>query len=679
MLEARGIRYSYRLGPERQTIVHDVSISVGDGEMVAIQGPSGSGKSTLLYLLGGLLKPDAGTVEIDGTEITRLPEDSLARFRNQNLGFVFQQFHLLPRASVLENILLPARYPAESAEPGPQDFARAKELAELVGLGHRLEHFPNQLSGGQQQRVAIARALMKNPRLILADEPTGNLDSKSAEQILGLLKDLNAKGHSIVIITHDSQVAARCERTVHIHDGRVLIPEGGEAAELAPKPPPAARAAASPSPIPRAAWGALLGLSWRQLPLAWDNLRRNRLRSFLTMLGIIIGIAAVLSMITLGNYAKEKILDSYATLGVNTMRFYGYRNWDLKATDIVPGVFTAFNLEKDINPLPKLFPAIRRLTPVFTTYEAKVSFGGRATEPNDGQLVGMNSQGLNITGRELLVGRGFSPYQVELGSSVCIIGYAVAEKLLQNTNPLGQVINVTFNKNRFACRVIGVLKSVSSNSSGRERTNGQVIIPSTLFPRVVKERWYARLDEVLIQTKPGTDLEKTGTGIQRFFEMKFGRSGRFRADADSVLVAQMNRFLTIFTLLLAAIALLSLAVGGIGIANMMLVSVNERFREIGLRKALGASPASIRAQLLTESILLCVVGGLLGIGLGFIGYQAILYAASRVIPNFQFAWVLNPTGLIVSAVAILTVGVLSGLFPALKAEKLQVIEALRSE
>ena len=671
MLEARNLKYSYRAGPERQPILHGVSLRVATGEMVAIQGPSGSGKSTLLYLLGGLLKADSGSVQILGTEITTLPEDSLARFRNENLGFVFQQFHLLPRATVLDNILLPTMYPAETAEVSAADRARARELAEIVGLGHRLDHLPNQLSGGQQQRVAIARALMKNPALILADEPTGNLDSKSAEQILELLKDLNRRGHTIIIITHDSTVAAQCGRTVHIHDGLVTSAEGE----------PASLPAMAPKPIRGRsvlAYTDFLRLSFKQLPAAWENIKRSRLRSFLTMLGIIIGIAAVLSMITLGNYAKGKILESYAELGVNTMRFYGYRNWDLKATDVVPGVFSSFSWESDITPLKKIFPEILRMTPVLTGYEAKVTYGGRSTDENSGRLSGMNEHALPINGRQLLVGQNFSPYQVELASPVCIIGFDIAEQLLRNSNPVGQVIRVESSENAFGCRVIGVLKSATSNNEW-DKPNGQVIVPFTFFRRVMKQRWYSMLREVLIQVKPGSDLEKTGTGIRRFFEMRFGASGRFRVDADSVLVAQMKRFLTIFTLLLSSIALLSLAVGGIGIANMMLVSVNERFREIGLRKALGATPASIRAQLLTESVVLCGLGGIIGVLVGLAGYHAIIYAASKVIPKFAFAWVIDPAALLVSAVAIVAVGILSGLFPALKAEKLEVIEALRSE
>jgi macrolide transport system ATP-binding/permease protein len=671
MLEARGIEYSYRLGSERQQILFGVDIRVADGEMVAIQGPSGSGKSTLLYLLGGLLNVDAGSVKIQGTEITTMDEDSLARFRNEKLGFVFQQFHLLPRATVLENILLPTIYPAETAEQTPADIARAKELAELVGLGHRLDHMPNQLSGGQQQRVAIARALMKNPRLILADEPTGNLDSKAALSILALLKDLHAKGITIVIITHDSTVAAQCQRTVHIRDGLVESAEGQPSPEYFYGVKSDFRAYRSVFNLP-----SFLDLCLRQLPAAAANLKRSRLRSFLTMLGIIIGIGAVLSMITLGNFAKQKILDSYADLGVNTMRFYGSRNWELKATDQVPGVFTAFNWDRDILPLRHIFPQIGRITPMLSGWDAKVKFAGRSVE--EGRMIGMNEDGIVVNGRALQMGKNFTAAQVSLASPVCIVGYEIVERVMRNTQPIGQVIRVDAQDASFGCRVIGVLKKHTSNKDW-DKPNLQIVVPFTFFRRVMKQQWYNRIFQVLIQVKPGTDLEKTGKGLRRYFEMRYGASGRFRVDNDSVLISQMKRFLTIFTLLLSSIALLSLAVGGIGIANMMLVSVNERFREIGLRKALGATPASIRAQLLTESVVLCGIGGLMGVSIGLAGYHLIIYAASRVIPKFEFAWVLDSSALFVSAVAILTVGVLSGLFPALKAERLQVIEALRSE
>lgn len=674
MLELKKISHAYLVGGESLTILNEVNLAVKEGEMVAIQGPSGSGKSTLLYLIGCLQKVQRGQLILDGIDASTLDEESLALFRNQKIGFIFQQFHLLPKATVLENILLPAIYPSETAVVGPIQEKKAKDLATLVGLGDRLGHRPNQLSGGQQQRVAIARALMNDPALILADEPTGNLDSKSSAQIMDLLRELNSQGRTIVLITHDGEVAKKCGTIHHIRDGKFISSEEGTPP---PEPIRMARSAPWKNRKLRLSPAQFLKIARSQLPMAWDNLGRNKIRTLLTMLGITIGIAAVLSMVTLGQFTKWKILDSYAELGVNTLTFYGDRNWQLKATDIVPGVFSSFDWEKDIAPLTRIFPEISRMSPALNTWHGKAKFGGKSID-NDVRLVGVNQDALAIANRELLTGRNFSPYHVEQSSSVCIVGFEIAERLLANTSPLGQVLQVEQGESAFGCRIIGVLKSASSNKEWM-KPNLQVYLPYTYFRQVVEGRWFTQISDVLIQLKPGSDVEKLGRSIRSFFELKYGKSGRFRVDSDSVLISQMKKFLTLFTLLLTFIALVSLAVGGIGITNMMLVSVSERFREIGLRKALGATPASIRIQFLLESVLTCGIGGLLGIIFGMAGYHAILFGAGKLIPKLGFTFLIDWMALTLSFTAIVLVGIFSGLFPAIKAERLQVIEALRSE
>jgi macrolide transport system ATP-binding/permease protein len=673
MLEVREVSHHYKIGDQSLPVLSNVSLFLEKGEMAAIQGPSGSGKSTLLYLVGCLQKVQSGRILIDGENVAELSEHDQAVFRNRKLGFIFQQFHLLPRATVLENILLPAHYPSETANIGKAERQRAGELAALVGLQDRLDHRPNQLSGGQQQRVAIARALMNEPALILADEPTGNLDSKSSAQIMDLLRELNSQGRTILIITHDGEVAAKCKKVHHIRDGRLTEPAPLDppAAPEPTRPPKRKRSVRRPS-IRQAA-----RLARSLLPVARENLARNKIRTFLTMLGITIGIAAVLAMITLGQFTKWKILDSYADLGVNTMNFYGYRNWEMRATDEVPGMFQSFDWDGDIAPLPRIFPEVERITPVLMHWDAKFKFGGKEVE-REGRLVGVNHHGLAVMNRELMLGRNFSPYHIENRGSVCIVGSEIAERLLGNIAPLGQVLAADSGQSSFSCKVIGILRPTSSNKEWA-KPNLQVIVPYTYFAQVVREGWYTRLHNVLIQVRHGSDVEQVGRGIRAFFEMKYGNSGRFRVDSDSVLVSQMKKFLTLFTVLLTFIALISLAVGGIGIANMMLVSVSERYREIGLRKALGASPASIRTQLLLESLLICCIGGVLGIAIGLAAYHGIIFGASKLIPQLAFEWTIDWAALFLSVVAIALVGLLSGLFPALKAEQLQVIDALRSE
>ena len=414
-----------------------------------------------------------------------------------------------------------------------------------------------------------------------------------------------------------------------------------------------------------------------QLPMAWNNMGRNKIRTLLTMLGITIGIAAVLSMVTLGQFTKDKILASYAELGVNTVAFYGYRNWELKATDLVPGVFNSFDWKGDLAPLPRIFPEIARMSPLMMAWQGTARFGGKAVE-NEVRVMGVNEEALNITNRKLLRGRNFTKFHVERNSPVCLVGHEVAEKLLKSTTGLGQVLLVDMHENTFSCQIIGVLADTSSNKEWT-KPNLQVIVPYTFYQQAVKEHWYKEMNNVLIQLKPQADVQKTGKSLQAFFELKYGKSGHFRVDSDSVLLAQMKRFLTLFTLLLSFIALVSLAVGGIGITNMMLVSVSERFREIGLRIALGATPASVRLQFLLEALLTCGIGGLLGIAMGMAGYHAILFGASKLVAKLEFTFLVDWMAMGLSVSAILLVGVLSGLFPAFKAEKLQVIDALRSE
>ena len=675
MIEARGLTHSYHVGGARIPVLHGLDLNVREGEMVAIQGPSGSGKSTLMYLFGCLQRVEGGALKVAGHDVTRLSETELAQFRARKLGFVFQQFHLLPRASVLENILLPTEYGAEAAETTAAQRNRAEALATTLGLGDRLHHLPNQLSGGQQQRVAIARALMNDPPLLLADEPTGNLDSKSSAQILELLRDLNRQGRTVVIITHDSEVAAKCDRVVHVRDGKVV--DAGETTGGKSRSPGKA-ASPLPSSLPPtpAQWLRMIRL---QLPRAWQSLNRNRVRSFLTMTGITIGIAAVLSMVTLGQFTKWRILETYAVLGVDTMSFSGYQNWDLKATDKTSTTFYSFDWDRDIQPLRRVFPEILRISPVLYSWRTKVTHAGKVLDSDDVMLMGINEEALAATNRGILLGRNLNTYHVQNGSPVCLIGLEIQQRLLGNVHPIGQVL--TFGEEsakKFTCRVIGVLAHQSGKSE-RMKPDYQLAIPFSYFQNGAGGQWQRGITNVTIQLRPGSDVERVGQGIRVFFEQKYGKAGRFRVDTDSVLISQMQKFLSLFSVLLTMIAMVSLGVGGMGIANMMLVSVSERYREIGLLKALGATPRSVRLQFLLEAVVICCLGGLIGIVVGMGAYHAAIYGATKLIPKLEFAWLIDWYAMTLSVVSIAVVGVFSGLFPALKAEKLQVIEAMRAD
>jgi macrolide transport system ATP-binding/permease protein len=675
------------------SILKDLSFSVKVGELVAIQGPSGSGKSTLLYALGLLSRPDSGLIRILGKDVSSCTEVELAKIRNRNIGFVFQQFYLLPKTSVLDNILLPTRYFVEELPNGINQIDRAKKYAGLVGLGDRLQFYPNQLSGGQQQRVAICRALMSDAKVILADEPTGNLDSESAKQILQLLRDLN-KNHNktIIIITHDNEVANQCDRIIRIKDGRILdmsaVDQSGFdqssiltvpslISDISEKKPDACSRSLCSFGLFKHDPKKALKVFRDILPSAIWNLKRHKTRTALTMIGISVGIAAVLAMITLGQFTKGKILAGYADMGVNTIVFNGIPNWDIKATDLVPTPFRFFDWEGEVKSLKRIFPEIDRMSPILNRSRIALNYGGRTID-QDVRMMGFGEDGLNIAQRKLLFGRNFSQVEIVQKSSVCIIGYEIAARLFFDSQPLGQVLRISEGKSSFSCRVIGVLSPSTSNKEGL-RPNLQVVVPYSFFQAQSGNWWSSQLKQILVQIDEGAEAERVGAGIKAFFEQKYGSSGTFSVDSDSVLVNQMRQFLTLFTILLSSVAFVTLLVGGVGITNMMLVSISERFREIGLRKALGATSREIRTQFLMESMIVCFVAGFIGLILGFLSYQIAIWVATKFVDKLSFEWTLDGMALFLSILSIFVVGLVSGIFPAVKAERLQIIEALRSE
>lgn len=675
LIDAQDIWYSYRQTEGRETpVLQGLSFQIFPGEFVAIQGPSGSGKSTLLYLLGCMNPIQRGSLKIGGVDVTKLTSNQAALFRNRFIGFIFQQFHLLPRATVVENISLPGQYPVELSADRSQVEARARELCAAFGLGERAEHHPHQLSGGQQQRVAIARALLNQAPLILADEPTGNLDSNNSQAVMDLLKKFQSEGKTVVIITHDRDIAAQADRRIILNDG-VVISEDGQPPRKQRESSFARDFEEQKAQMSRSELN--LKYFFQLWPFAWANLFRNRLRSLLTMLGVSIGIAAVLAMVTIGSFARERILAGYAELGVNTLQFFGHTNWDRKATDSYGLFFSDFSWDKDLQPLKQIFPNIRHISPVLRNWDSRIGYGGKSID-RDVRTVGINDEAFLITRQKILQGAPINEFHVKNRSPVCLIGYEIASTLFSNTTPLGEILTVSEQNRSYSCRVIGVMARTSTRSQWR-KPNLEVYLPYTYFQSVSKESWSKRIQDTIIELAAGSEVEKTGKSIRAFFERKYGESGRFRMDADSILIEQMKRFLNIFSGFLIAVALISLFVGGIGITNMMLVSVNERFREIGLRKAMGATDGSIRFQFLVETILLCGFAGLVGLAIGFSAYQTLLWGASKLIPNFQFEWIYNPGAIAFSLASIFVVGVLSGLVPSIRAQRLSPIEALRSE
>ena len=659
------IRHSYGSGENAVEVLKGVDLQVNAGDMVSIRGPSGSGKSTLLSIMGCLLTPQSGTYSIAGYNVGKSSPDEVTHIRGREIGFIFQQFHLVPRASVLENILLPTKFLALSSGEKKEVYDRAIALGNRLGLGDRLHHLPNELSGGQQQRVAIARSLINKPKIILADEPTGNLDEANSAEIMSILKELHKDGQTIIIITHDPDIAAQCERNINMRDGVILEPE--EKKEIT--------ASDADEVVPTFPKPSILSVLPLLLAQTWFDLKRNKMRSLLTMLGVTIGIASVLAMTTLGDFAKTKILSGYEAMGVNKLVMQGWPNWRLEATEEVPATFRQFHIENDIKPIKRIFPEVRYVSPVMNAWEKKATFAGREQSAS---IVGVGPDYFAISNRELLLGKSFGRTQTDFKHGVCVLGYKVAKELFDYRNPLGKIINIADSgDSSFNCRIIGVMKSQQSNKEW-VKPDEQILLPYTYLQNFVNN-WEARIRDVAMKVEEGANVSDTGLKIKAYLHQKYGASGHFSVNADDVMVAQVKRFLNIFAVLLAVISLVSLLVGGIGIANMMLVSVTERYREIGLRKALGAPERVIKMQFLLEAVVLCCIAGIIGLCLGFTIYEAVIYGAARFIDGMEFVWILEPAPFVFSFLCIFVVGVASGIIPAIRAQNMEIVEALRRE
>jgi macrolide transport system ATP-binding/permease protein len=649
-----------------QVILKNLSLTIQPGEFVSVQGVSGSGKSTLLYLLAGFLHPTKGRVLFDGEDFAGLDDLETASLRNHRMGFIFQQFHLLARKSVLENVLLPESYPIET-EPAPIDVSRARDLCEQVGIGAKVDVPPNKLSGGQQQRVAIARALLKRPQILFADEPTGNLDSKTGLEIFTALKKLSEEGIAVVLITHDKSLAAKTDRRIEMRDGEIVSDEGSPKGD--------SRHFATPGVRSDQTKATLTSQFKRLVSIAWGELQRNRSRSILTLLGILFGVAAVSSMVSLGDYTKRNLLRSYQDMGVNTFGISGQMDW-MNGFKGKTSVYQGFQIKNDIQPLTKVFPEIILWSPQLGNNLVQPIFGGRYLE--SATVFGVNEQMLRITRKELALGRNFHPLQIDQARSVCIIGSEIQKQLFKQMNPINQWMMVKNDDRYFSCQVIGVLKS-SSRATGDDLDNKQILVPFGFYA-IQATTWYdATLTHVLFEARPGTNMERLSKAVVNFFKVKYGSTGYFYDSTNAVMISQMRKFLTLFTMLLLFVSTLALVVGCIGVSNMMTVSVTERISEFGLRKAVGATNRSLRLQILCESTILCFFAGLAGVAMGFVFQQSAIYSASKLFPKLPYTWEFNFGAVLLALFATFLSGYLSGLSAAKKVEMLSVAEVLRSE
>jgi macrolide transport system ATP-binding/permease protein len=673
LIEVRNLTKVYGEGDAVVQALAGVSLTVYPGEFVAIMGPSGSGKSTFMHLLGCLDRPTSGSYLLAGQEVSGLSRDQRAAIRNRHIGFVFQSFNLLPRTTALENVELPMLY-AGLGRDGQVE--RARLILEQVGLAARLSHRPNELSGGQQQRVAIARALANGAPMLLADEPTGNLDSASSAEIMALFRRLNREGGiTIVVVTHATDVAAWSDRVVSFRDG--LIIDDRSAAEVVPaghreaadpssahlEPADGKRASGSPRPERRTAAGSsLTGLS-SLLRIAWEALRRNMARSFLTMLGIIIGVGAVITSMAIGAGAQEAVLKQIESLGANLVV-------------ITPGSVTSGGVRlgsgsqaslklSDAEAIAASIPEVAAAAPYSQT-SAQVLAGGANWFTAIG---GTTPSWTAVENWTLAQGRFFTRSDVQEAAKVAVLGNTVAQNLFPSGGAVGSTViirNVPF-------QVTGVLAPKGQTGFGRDQDDVVIVPITTLQDRLMGQTWVNAIliSAIAPEAVPGV-IDSTERLLRLLHHLTVRQIDDFTI--RNIANVQQVRIATSQTqaLLLAAIAIVSLVVGGIGIMNIMLVSVTERTREIGLRMAVGARGRNIMLQFLVEALTLACAGGLLGIGIG-IGISRLVSLAGH------WPVVVSVLSIILGFASSGIVGVVFGFYPAQRAAALDPIDALRYE
>ncbi|EAT5155090.1 TPA_asm: macrolide ABC transporter ATP-binding protein/permease [Salmonella enterica subsp. enterica serovar Enteritidis] len=624
LLELCNVSRSYPSGEEQVAVLKDISLQIHAGEMVAIVGVSGSGKSTLMNILGCLDKPTSGTYRVAGRDVSTLDPDALAQLRREHFGFIFQRYHLLSHLTAAQNVEIPAVYAGIERK---KRQARARELLLRLGLSDRVDYPPSQLSGGQQQRVSIARALMNGGQVILADEPTGALDSHSGEEVMAILRQLRDRGHTVIIVTHDPLIAAQAERIIEIHDGKIVH---NPPAEEKKREQGVDAAVVNTAP----GWRQFASSFREALSMAWLAMAANKMRTLLTMLGIIIGIASVVSIVVVGDAAKQMVLADIRAMGTNTIDIHPGKDFG----DDNPQYRQALKYD-DLVAIQKQ-PWVNSATPSVSK-SLRLRYGNIDIAVNAN---GVSGDYFNVYGMSFREGNTFNSVQQQDRAQVVVL--------------VGNMPVI----------VIGVAEEKPSMYGNSNLL--QVWLPySTMSDRIMGQSW---LNSITVRVKDGVDSDQAEQQLTRLLTLRHGKKDFFTWNMDSVLKTAEKTTYTL-QLFLTLVAVISLVVGGIGVMNIMLVSVTERTREIGIRMAVGARASDVLQQFLIEAVLVCLVGGALGISLSmFIAFMLQLF-----LPGWEIGFSL--TALASAFLCSTFTGILFGWLPARNAARLDPVDALARE
>lgn len=641
MIKLENISKTFKFGENEIYALKNINLTIQKGEFVAIIGQSGSGKSTLMNILGALDTPSSGSYFIDGREISRFDLDELAMLRSKKFGFVFQRYNLISTLNSMQNVALSAVY--AGVEKSVRE-AKANEILSDLGLGDKTQNLPNKLSGGQQQRVSIARALINGGEIILADEPTGALDSKSGIKVMEIIKNLHEKGHTIILVTHDPNIAKWANRIIEIKDGKILsdTKKSELKFELKEQNLPQKREIS-----------ANFDRFKESFKMSISSIFAHKLRSILTMLGIIIGVMSVICVIALGKGSQEQIMSSIKRIGTNTI-------------EIFPG--SGFGDMRS--------GRIKTLTRDDASYLAKQNFldystpntntSGVITYANkniNGSLRGGGKDSLAVNGITLQSGRTFSADDIENSRAVVIIDQNAKNELFADENPIGKTIFF----NRRPLSIIGV---AAPNDAFGSSENVRIYAPYTsVINNITGDRY---IHSITVKVKDDIDSQAAEERVKKLLSQKHGKSDFFTFNSDTIKQTVESTTQTM-QLLIASIAAISLIVGGIGVMNIMLVSVTERTKEIGIRMAIGARKSDILQQFLIEAVLLCVLSGIIGVILAFFAGEIFNWL------NLDFVMRFSVAPVVLSLVASSAIGIIFGYIPALQASKLNPIDALLQE